>query len=144
MIRPASARELPVVMNVLDGGALEVDADRVRDGIDDDRVLIAADGDRVLGALLLTPEGTAGTAEIEAVAVRRARRGQGLGTALVRAAADRHDRLVAGFDERVRPFWTALGFEIEPGDRPGRYRGTLNVHGSGTRDGPAEFDPTGP
>lgn len=75
----------------------------------------AADG-RVLGALALDGD------EIAAVAVRPGRRGRGIGPALTEAAAERRDRLVAEFDPRVRPFYEALGFEIEPagGDR---YRG---------------------
>lgn len=125
-VRPATADELPAVMTVFDAGGLEIAAERVRAGLDEDRVLVAAEDSRVLGALLLEPAADRGTAEIEAVAVRQARRGQGIGTALVRASAGRHDRLVAGFDERVRPFWTALGFEIEPGDRPGWFVGRLD------------------
>ena len=59
--------------------------------------------------------------EIVAVAVRPGRRGQGVGTALVEAAADRRERLTAGFDPGVRPFYESLGFEIECDD--GRCQG---------------------
>jgi GNAT superfamily N-acetyltransferase len=38
--------------------------------------------------------------EILAVAVRRRRRGQGIGSALVEAALEDRDELVAGFDDR--------------------------------------------
>nr|WP_202932677.1 GNAT family N-acetyltransferase [Halorussus salinus] len=67
-------------------------------------------------------------AHIDAVAVRRARRGQGIGSALVRAAAERHARLTAEFDPGVRPFYDALDFSIAPveGDSDrlrGRYGG---------------------
>jgi GNAT superfamily N-acetyltransferase len=86
---------------------------------------VAVDDDRVLGTLLLEPSDDLATAEIEAVAVRWGRRGQGLGTALVMAAVDRTDCLIAAFDESVRPFWASLGFEIEPGARPGRFVGRL-------------------
>lgn len=51
---------------------------------------------------------------VDAVAVRRARRGRGIGSALVREAAERHHRLTAAFDPKVRPFYEALGFEIAP------------------------------
>lgn len=61
--------------------------------------------------------------EILAVAVRRRRRSQGIGSALVEAALEDRDELVAGFDERVRPFWKGLGFEIEDAEEAGRYRG---------------------
>ena len=73
---------------------------------------------RVLGVLVLDG------AEIEAVAVRRRRRGQGIGTALVEAAADRRDRLDAVFDAHVCPFYEALGFDVERVEEK-RYRGLL-------------------
>jgi GNAT superfamily N-acetyltransferase len=118
-VRPADVTDLPDVMNVLDGAALQADAGRLRTAIDRGDVLVAvtADGGRVLGALVL--EGT----EITAVAVRRRRRDQGIGSALVEAAADRRERLVAAFRPDVRPFWAALGFEIESTGESGRYRG---------------------
>lgn len=112
-IREARVPELPDVLNVVDGAMLETDTGRLRGAIDRSAVLVAvADGERVLGALVLDGE------EITAVAVRQRRRGQGIGTALVEAAANRRDRLVAEFDPRVRPFWEGLGFEIRPADSP--------------------------
>lgn len=123
-VRPATEDERAAVANVLDGAALSFDTDRLAAAITDDEVLVAvpeADGDvddsSVLGALLLDNE------EITAVAVRRRRRDQGIGTALVEAAAERHERLVAEFDAGARPFWTALEFEIEPVDGADRFRG---------------------
>jgi GNAT superfamily N-acetyltransferase len=106
-------------MTVLDGALLELDVDVLRDAIDRGDALVAVEGERVLGALVLVES------EIEAVAVRRNRRDQGIGTALVATAADDRDRLVAEFDPRVRPFWASLGFEIEPAGEPDRYRGVL-------------------
>jgi GNAT superfamily N-acetyltransferase len=73
---------------------------------------------RVLGVLVLDG------AEIEAVAVRRRRRGQGIGTALVEAAAERRNRLDAEFDAHVCPFYEALGFDVERVEEK-RYRGVL-------------------
>ena len=62
----------------------------------------------VLGALVL--EGRT----IEALAVRPRRRGQGIGSALVRAADDRTSRpLRASFDADLRPFYERLGFAVE-------------------------------
>lgn len=127
-IREATVPELPDVLNVLDGGVLQTDAGRIRAALDSGDVLVAvavtgtagpgdAGGGRVLGALVLDGE------EITAVAVRPRRRDQGIGTALVGAAADSHSRLVAEFDAGVCPFWEAAGFDIEPADRPDRYRG---------------------
>lgn len=74
----------------------------------------------ILGALVLDGE------EIVAVAVRRRRRGQGIGSALVDAARNRHGRLVAHFRESVRPFWESLEFDIESTDEDGRFRGVLH------------------
>jgi GNAT superfamily N-acetyltransferase len=111
----AGPADLAAVGNVLDGGLL-----RVTDlpaAVDRGDVLTAVSAtDTVLGALVL-----AGT-EITAVAVRRRRRGQGIGTALVGAAAREREGLVAEFDERVRPFWRSVGFDTEPIGN-GRYRG---------------------
>lgn len=123
-VRPGRPAELAAVMTVFDNGGLAVDSAAVRAGLADGRVLVAAEDGRVLGTLLLVSQDAPATAAIEAVAVRRRRRGQGIGTGLVRAAADRHGRLVAEFDERVRPFWVSVGFEVEPAADPGRYVGT--------------------
>ena len=117
-VREARPDERPGVMNVLDGAMLAVDADRVAS--DATTTLVACEADRVLGVLVLDGE------TVLAVAVRRSRRGQGVGTALVEAAAARRERLVAEFDERVRPFYGSLGFEVTPlGD--GRFRGVVDA-----------------
>lgn len=79
--------------------------------------LVAVAENRVLGALALDGN------EIVAVAVRPGRRGQGVGTALVEAAAECRPRLVARFDDRVHAFYEALGFEIEPATQSDRYCG---------------------
>jgi GNAT superfamily N-acetyltransferase len=132
-IREAIPGEMPAVLSVLDGAALETDADRVRTGIDRGDVLVAVTrgesgdgaasdgGGTVVGALVLDGD------EITSVAVRRRRRGQGIGTALVAAASERRDRLVAEFDEQVRPFYRGLGFTIEPLAESDRYRGRLDT-----------------
>ena len=62
-------------------------------------------------------------ARITAIAVRRRRRDRGIGRQLVDAAAEQvaPRPLAATFDERVRPFYRACGFEIEPHE--GRLRG---------------------
>lgn len=112
-------------MTVFDSGNLDVDPDRIRTAMADGRLLVAAADGRVLGALLFETVRRRSAAEIEAVAVRPGRRGQGIGTALVRAAAERRDVLVAEFDAQVRPFWRSLGFEIGDLNEPGRYFGRL-------------------
>lgn len=126
VVRHARSAELAPVMTVFDSGNLEVDPEQVRNAAADGRLLVAAEDGRVLGALLLEPDRCRGSGEIEAIAVRPGRRGQGLGTALVQAAAARHDRLVARFDPGVRPFWRSLGFDIETADEPERALGRLD------------------
>lgn len=128
-VRAATPADLSSVLGVLDAAALETDAGRVRTAVDRGDVLVAVPSvsETPVGALVLDGD------EITAVAVRRRRRGQGIGTALVETAADRvradpdrGDRLVAAFDERVRPFYDALGFRVQQvGD--GRYRGVLDI-----------------
>ena len=127
-VREATVPDLPDVLNVIDGAMLDVDTGRLRSAIDRGAVLVAVaggdmagDGDgnpeRVLGALVLDGE------EITAVAVRRRRRGQGIGTTLVETAANRRRRLVAEFDPRVRDFWLSLGFDSRRIEGRNRYRG---------------------
>jgi GNAT superfamily N-acetyltransferase len=124
-VREATPDELAAVLGVLDGAALETDADRVRDRLDAGDVLVAASdssgvddaAETLVGALVLDGE------EVANVAVRRRRRGQGIGTALVEAAAARRDRLVAEFDSDVSPFYESLGFDVEAVDDTDRRRG---------------------
>ncbi|WP_367176949.1 GNAT family N-acetyltransferase [Haloarcula rubripromontorii] len=122
-VRTAHPDEVPAVMNVLDGAVLSIAVETVRAGAEDGGTLVATSGDsetdgRVLGALVV--DGT----HIEAVAVRRRRRGQGIGTALVEAALDRRGRVTAEFDADVRPFYEQLEFDIEPLDSESdRFRG---------------------
>ncbi|SFR88472.1 Predicted N-acetyltransferase YhbS [Halomicrobium zhouii] len=127
-VREADPGEVAAVRNVLDGAALAVDHDLLRECLDQGAVLVATSTDSssddtaetdatVLGALVLDGD------RIDAVAVRRNRRGQGIGTELVEAAAARRDRLVAEFDAGVRPFYERLGFDVEPTADPDRYRG---------------------
>lgn len=118
-------------MNVLDGALLAMRAQRVHGRITSNEVLLAVADERVLGVLVTRSAGNSphelgertasegdafvspGT-RIEAIAVRRARRGQGIGTALVAATDARTDGpLSATFDAAVRPFYESLGFEIQ-------------------------------
>ena len=116
-VREASPDERAAVLNVLDGAMLATDGVEERIAVGDLLVALSGNGERVLGAIVLDGD------HIDAVAVRRRRRGQGIGTALVEAAAERRDRLVAEFRADVRPFWESVGFAIEPADELGRYRG---------------------
>jgi GNAT superfamily N-acetyltransferase len=106
-----AADETAAVRGILDAAMLRIEDAAPEEGT----TLVAAVEGRILGALVLDGE------EIVAVAVRPGRRGQGIGTALVEAAAARRERLTAGFDSGIRPFYESLGFEIECDD--GRCRG---------------------
>lgn len=119
-IRTARYDDLSTVMGVLDGALLAVDATEIRERIEDGAVLVATDDGRILGVCALDGR------EIDAIAVRRNRRGQGIGTALVAAATESVDgTITAEFHRRVRPFYESLEFEIEPTDEPDRFRGIL-------------------
>lgn len=107
-VREARPDEHAAAMAVLDAAMLDTDAASVRERIPRDVLVAVAGDDRVFGALVLAGD------EIEAVAVRPGRRGQGIGTALVEAAARRRGRLTAEFDADLRPFYEKLGFEVEP------------------------------
>jgi GNAT superfamily N-acetyltransferase len=110
-VRAATPGEYVVVRSICNAAMLEVETGLLRRS----SVLVADSGGRIVGALVLCGR------DIEAVAVRPGRRGQGIGTALVEAAARRRPRLRAGFEPAVRPFYERLGFEIRCSD--GRCRG---------------------
>jgi predicted N-acetyltransferase YhbS len=126
-VRPATNGELPAVATVLDAAMLSTGDLRERVAADD--VLVAVDDGPVVGALVLAPPADTPAwardretdAHVLAVAVRRRRRDQGLGSALVEAAGD-GGRLTASFDPDVRPFYEALGFAVQEGP-DGRLRG---------------------
>lgn len=107
-IRAARPDERAAVRNVIDGADLSLDPELLDEAFEREAVYVAvSESGVVLGALVCHGE------EIAAVAVRPGRRGQGLGTALVAAAAADRERLVAEFDPPVRPFWEALEFDVE-------------------------------
>ncbi|MCU4752418.1 GNAT family N-acetyltransferase [Halobacteria archaeon AArc-curdl1] len=96
----------------------------IREAIGGAIVLEYPDDEQVGSAETDPSEGasTSPARHIRAIAVRRRRRGQGLGTALVEATLERYGTLTANFDADIRPFYEALEFDIEriAGDR---YRG---------------------
>lgn len=108
-IRSALPVDLPAVMTVIDGSLLAMEAATVRERINGmpERVLVADVESRIIGVLVLDRMD-----EIEAIAVRRARRDQGIGTVLVEEASERHGTLTAEFRQSVRPFYESLDFEI--------------------------------
>lgn len=113
-IRPAVPADVPAIMSVIDGSLLAMEAATVRERVDGtpESVLVADVESRIIGVLVLDRRG-----EIQAIAVRRARRDQGIGTALVEEASDRHGTLTAAFRQSVRPFYESLGFEITESEK---------------------------
>lgn len=122
IVQPTQDR-LPELLNVLDGANLAVETEQVKASIATGDVYAAVSEPtdstegQVIGVLVLAGE------EITAIAVRRRRRDQGIGTALVDAVRDERDELVADFDAGVRQFWESLGFDVEPLAEADRYRG---------------------
>jgi GNAT superfamily N-acetyltransferase len=135
-IREATGEAVTDAVSVLEAAMLEIDPDRVRTlaGDGDGAALVAvgvgsdalAASERVvLGALVLDRR------EVTALAVRPRRRGQGIGSALVRTASERVDGpLVATFDADLRPFYEHLGFAVERSSEE-RYRAQLDSDQSG-------------
>lgn len=122
-IRAANPSEAQSVQGLVEASMLDVDGETIEDilaEVIEGSVLVAtAEDGPILGALVRRGR------TIEAVAVRPKRRGQGIGTGLVSAAAGQTEApLLAECDEAVVPFYEQLGFDVEPiGD--GRYRGRL-------------------
>ncbi len=124
-IRPAGPDDHVDIMRIFDGALLETDPDRIRSQLTDGSgcLLVAETDGRLVGAVGVIHAAETGdvppayreTAYLSAIAVRRSRRGQGVGHALIEAAAEQAAPrpLSATFDERVRPFYTACGFEID-------------------------------
>ncbi|WP_342765875.1 GNAT family N-acetyltransferase [Haladaptatus sp. DYF46] len=126
-VRPAIPADRLTVLRIVNGAMLEIDADEVEDRIETGDVLVAEEDGRLLGAAVL--DGEDRPTHIDAIAVLRARRGQGIGSELVAAAAEREGVLTADFAPRVRPFYESLGFDIEEmGERDGR---KMNGEGEG-------------
>lgn len=126
-IEPATPDDRLDALRVLDAAMLETDAESVDTAITAGDALVArfARTDAVVGALVATrPE--AGRLHVDAVAVRRARRGRGIGSALVAEAIRRAkgdsdvDAVTAAFVPRLEGFYADLGFAIggtSEGDR---------------------------
>jgi GNAT superfamily N-acetyltransferase len=126
VIRRASARDHLGVMRVVDGANLELAAETAERRIEGGTVVVADDDNRIVGALVAVPrdEGV----HVEAIAVRRRRRAQGIGSALIAYAAREWSRLTAEFDAGTKPFYESLGFDVEA--RGDRYWGVLERRNS--------------
>jgi GNAT superfamily N-acetyltransferase len=147
-IEPATPADRLDVLRVLDAAMLETDATLVGERIDAGDALVARfiKTGAVVGALVATrPESD--RLHVDAVAVRRARRGRGIGSALVAAAVGRAERddavdaVTAAFDPKLRDFYADLGFVVDGGDERGqatdRLRGRRPV-GAPANDGDPE------
>ncbi|MFT4889187.1 MAG: GNAT superfamily N-acetyltransferase [Halobacteriales archaeon] len=135
-VREARPADRVDVRRVLDAAML--DAEGLPARIEAGDVLVAVADDRVLGACVLVPPDDAPDwvarvgvegglergidAHVEAIAVRRRRRGEGIGGALIDRAGGR-GALSAAFEADVRPFYENLGFDVLDGKTPdGRLR----------------------
>lgn len=119
-IREATPDDRVAVARVLDGALLDVEAlgSQVADG----HVLAATTGEVIVGAVVVAPDGPSKrsppsgwpeAAHLRAVAVRRKRRRDRIGSALVRAARRRWSPVVADFEADVRPFYETLDADCE-------------------------------
>jgi GNAT superfamily N-acetyltransferase len=115
MIRAATAEDHDDVLRVLEGALLDVAPERVDASVARGETLVA-ERTAAVGALVRDGE------RVVAVAVTPSLRGRGVGRALVERAHADAGRLVATFDPRVRGFYEALGFAVEPTGE-GRLRG---------------------
>jgi len=119
-VREAHPADRIDVRRVLDAAMLAVE--NLPDRIDTGDVLVAVENDSVLGACVLDPPDVAPDwvdpadvdAHVDAIAVRRRRRDEGIGRALIDRAKERGS-LSAAFEANVRPFYDDLGFRILDG-----------------------------
>jgi GNAT superfamily N-acetyltransferase len=106
-IRRGRESDLLAVLRVLEGAMLEIGAKQIRTRTESEDVLVAEVNGRVVGALVHDGD------HIEAIAVHPDRRGAGVGGRLVEAVLDQTGHVTADFRSEVRPFYEALGFDIE-------------------------------
>jgi len=128
------------VLRVLDAAMLETGPEVVDAAIDAGDALVArfTRTGAVVGALVATrPEPD--RLHVDAVAVRRARRGRGIGSALVAAAVRRAERdpalavVTAAFDAALRALYEGVGFAVRPAGRSSE-RGAADATGADDED----------
>lgn len=106
VVRRATPDDLVALMRVLDGALVEIVAETVERRAAAGEVLRADDDGRTVGVLVRDG------ALVRALAVRRDRRRQGVGRALVERATAETDRLVADCRPEVAGFYEACGFRV--------------------------------
>lgn len=121
-IQEADTTHIPAVKALCDAGLLDISLQTIRDQTKAGEVLVAIEDDNVIGTCVLVPRGGDLGAHIQALVIRRRRRGQGIGSNLVRAASTRHETLTADFSPELREFYEALDFTIIKADQ-NRLRG---------------------
>ena len=131
---PATPADRLDIVRVLDAAMLQTDVSALTERIAADAVICARfeRTGAVVGAVIMTRPAT-DTAHIDALAVRRARRGNGIGSALVAravaaASADPAvGRVTVGFDDALTPLYTDCGFDIAQDDGENRWVGWQRV-----------------
>lgn len=131
-VHPAIPEQHAELLSILDAAALQTDSEQTREAIEQGEVFVAvperqsdsltrSGSPPVLGTLVLDES------KITAIAVRPGRRGQGIGRALVAHAQQSRTQIVAEFDPSVRPFWSAVGFELSEQSETDRLSGVWNA-----------------
>lgn len=126
-VREARRNEIDEIHSIIEATMLELDPDLIQSILSSQTngsVLVAVDSHEgpILGAIVVQ-EG-----HVVAIAVRPNRRGQGIGSELIIAAARRtDDPLTATFDPAVAPFYERLGFELEPIEETSRVRAIFSA-----------------
>ncbi|ELZ47927.1 GCN5-related N-acetyltransferase [Halorubrum distributum JCM 9100] len=148
-VEPAAPDDRLDVLRILDAAMLETDADAVDDRTAAGDALVArsARTDGVVGALVAVRPAP-DRLRVDAVAVRRARRGRGIGSALVAAAVDLGESdpaveaVTATFDADLRAFYEDLGFAVRPaGAASDPADGGADDAGDGRAGAPADGSP---
>lgn len=121
VVREAQSNELSSVMNVLDGAYLDIQTHVVQGAIQSGSVFVFSESDRIVGVLVIRSDPdwcpqlqsqTHASVHVEAVAVRRKRRNQGIGRALIGNILARYGSATVTFNEGVKPFYETLGVSI--------------------------------
>ena len=107
--RSAIPSDIPYIMNIIDGALLQTDLKMLKTRISRRDVIVAESHTAIIGVIILAEN------VIDAIAVRSKRRNQGIGSALVFAAAEQiGSPLTAEFDLTSLSFYQHLGFLISP------------------------------